>query len=166
MGLRAVLLALLAGLVRPASAQLLLENVVQDRVVSIEYNSEEMADAVRRARGTLSSFFELAANPRPGTGKFAVKIGLPTDRGKEFVWTILLRHDNGRVVARIDNTPRWTTKFRDGQTVAFTDAAIIDWLYIDGDRLKGNFTGCAINKLVSEPEAEAVRMRFRMTCEE
>ena len=163
---RALLLLALAGLASPALAQLRVESAEADKVVSVEYDSEEMADGVRKTRATLGAFFTLAENPRPGTDMFAVKIGLPTPRGKEYVWARLLRRENGRVVAKIDNTPRWTTKFQEGQTITFREVAIIDWTYVDGDRLKGNFTSCAINKMVSATEAEAMRLRFRMTCEE
>jgi uncharacterized protein YegJ (DUF2314 family) len=163
---RALLCLALAGLAAPATAQLRVENAEADRPVSIEYDSEDMAEGVRHARATLGAFFALAENPRAGTEMFAIKIGLPTPRGKEYVWARLLRRNNERVVAQIDNIPRWTTRFRQGQMMTVGEAEIIDWLYIDGDRLKGNFTGCALNKMSSPAEAEAMRQRFRMTCEE
>jgi len=166
MSARIVLMLLVVSYAWPAAAQWRVENAERDGVISVEHDSPEMADAVRKARASLGAFFALAENPRTGMGVFSVKMGLPTPRGKEYIWAKLLRRENGRVVAQIDNTPRWTTRFHEGQTITFSEAHIIDWLYVDGDRLKGNFTSCAINKMVSAAEAEAMQKRFRMTCEE
>ena len=154
----------LAVAASPAAAQLRVESADSDQVVSIEHDSEEIANGVRKARATLEAFFAQAQNPRAGTDSFSVKIGLPTSRGKEYVWASLLRRENGRVSGKIDNTPRWTTEFRRGQIIDFSETEIIDWVYIDGDRMKGNFTSCAINKMTSTAEARAMQERFRMTC--
>lgn len=166
MSARIVLMLLVVSYTWPAEAQWRVENAERDGVISVEHDSPEMADAVRKARASLGTFFALAENPRAGTGLFSVKMGLPTPRGKEYIWAKLLRREDRRVVARIDNTPRWTNKFHEGQTITFSEAQIVDWLYVDGDRLRGNFTSCAIDKMVSPAEAEAMRKRFRMTCED
>jgi uncharacterized protein YegJ (DUF2314 family) len=150
----------------PAHAQWRVDNAERDGVISIDYDSPEMADAVTKAKASLGAFFGIAEHPPPGADTFSVKVGLPTPRGKEYIWARLLKREDGRVAARIDNTPRWTTRFHEGQTIRFNEAAIIDWLYVDGERMRGNFTSCAINKMVSAAEAEAMRRRFRMTCEE
>lgn len=163
---RATLSIVIAGLTEPALAQSRLENAERDQVISIEDDSPEMADAVRKARASLRAFFELAANPHGTMRTFAVKVGVSTPRGIEYIWITDFRRDNGRVVGRIDNIPRWTTKIREGETFAFDENEIIDWLYLDGDRMRGNFTSCAINKMSSPAQAKAMQERFRMTCEE
>lgn len=86
-----------------------------------------------------------------------------TPRGKECVWASLLRREHKRVFGRIDNTPRWTTEFRRDQIIDFPDTEIIDWVYVDGNRMKRNYTSCAINKMSSATEARAMQERFRMT---
>ena len=51
-----------------------------------------------------------------------------------------------------------------GQTFAFSEDEIVDWLYMDGDKMKGNYTICAILK--REPsQAEAVKKHFGLECE-
>ncbi len=163
---RIILAFLLAGFSTSAAAQMLVESAERDQVVSIEHDSPEMTEAFRKGRSTLGAFFDLAENPREGMDTFSVKIGIPTRRGHEYIWIGNFRRANGLVTGRIDNTPRWTKKISEGQVITFRETRIVDWLYVDGDRTKGNFTACAMNKMSSAAEAEAMVERFKLTCED
>ena len=84
----------------------------------------------------------------------------------EYFWITPFKEQDGRFSGRIDNSPRWVKSVKFGQTFAFSEDEIVDWLYMDGGKMKGNFTVCAIMKREpSQAEVEAVKKRFGLECE-
>ena len=51
------------------------------------------------------------------------------------------------------------------QIPGFGENEIVDWLYLDGNQMKGNFTACALFRRVPRQEAQAAIKRFGMACE-
>lgn len=123
-----------------------------------------MAEAMRQARVSLASFLALADNPRPGTRDFSVKIGLPTVNGKEYVWIRPFQHKGTRIVGELQNEPVGTKAIRMGERISFDDKDVVDWSYLDGDGLRGNFTACAIAQLKPPIERTAFVKRYRLDC--
>lgn len=53
---------------------------------------------------------------------------------------------------------------RPGQSFDFSEGEIVDWLYMDGAKMKGNYTACALLK--REPgQAAAFKARFGLDCD-
>ncbi len=52
-----------------------------------------------------------------------------------------------------------------GQTIAFKQSDIVDWMYMNGRIMKGNYTACALLKSASEREIEEFRERFGLDCD-
>src|SRR5262245_16901492 len=69
-----------------AGAQSILEKSKSGATVRVPTGEPNMAEAMQRAKARLPEFLKLAKAPAPETTGFAVKIGIPYDGGREFVW--------------------------------------------------------------------------------
>ena len=69
-----------------------------------------------------------------------------------------------RFSGRINNSPETVGNVKLGDRITFAESEIVDWLYLGGDRMKGNFTACALFRRVPREEAEAAIKRFGMSC--
>jgi uncharacterized protein YegJ (DUF2314 family) len=162
-----VLLALVlaAGLAAgPAPGQTAAEKAERDELAVGSRDDPAMAEAFRKARATLSTFLALAAKPPPGTAGFAVKIGIREGGRTELVWVHPFAQDGDRFSGRLNNTPRMVGRVGAGDSVTFSPADIVDWMYIEGETMRGNFTACALLKGAATQERQAFRRRFGLDC--
>jgi uncharacterized protein YegJ (DUF2314 family) len=72
---------------------------------------------------------------------------------------------NGRFSGTLDNDPDTVTTIKFGDTISFDEREIVDWLYLDGRRLKGNFTLCVLLRRSPRAEAEAVMTKYGLECD-
>lgn len=157
--MRRVLLGVICLVLSAATlvaASRLESRIRRDELAVDDGNSPHMALAMRRARETLPDFLALARAPQPTMSVFAVKVAVPTPKGDEFFWVGDFKRDGERYSGRIDNMPRWATWLKPGSTLTFAEKEIVDWMYLDGGEMKGNFTFCALMK--NEPKKEAAAM--------
>jgi uncharacterized protein YegJ (DUF2314 family) len=91
---------------------------------------------------------------------FAVKIALRADNGAEFFWIHPFAHVDEQFVGQLNNTPRSAVSLKMGDTVSFTKNEIIDWMYMDAGKLKGNYSARAILKSVPPKDRKALLSRF------
>ena len=52
-----------------------------------------------------------------------------------------------------------------GQTITFARSDIVDWMYIENGKMKGNFTACALLKSAPKKEAEDFKRQFSLDCD-
>jgi len=138
---------------------------VRDKTVMVRSDDAEMAAARRKARDTLPEFLALARAPRGGMSKFSVKVAVRDQGNVEYFWIIPFEQRNGSFSGRINNSPETVHNVKLGDRIDFAESEIVDWLYLDGTRLQGNFSACVLLKRVPRPEAEAAIKRFGMSCE-
>ncbi|WP_375463558.1 DUF2314 domain-containing protein [uncultured Methylobacterium sp.] len=63
------------------------------------------------------------------------------------------------------NTPRFVGNVRKGQRVDFARADIVDWMYVQDGRLKGNFTACVLLAKETDTRArDAFLRKLGMDC--
>ncbi len=162
-----VLLTAAAGLAvaRAGDAQSPLEQAKRDDIAIVPDNDPAMDAAMTKARATLADFLALAAAPKPDMTTFSVKIGIRDGAQVEYFWITPFTNDNGRFSGVIDGVPRMVRSVKLGQTVSFTRSDIVDWMYIDGQNLKGNFTACALLTSKSRAEAEEFKKKFGLNCD-
>ncbi len=161
-GLIAAFLALV-----PVQAQTLEEKIKNDDVLVIPKGDPAMADAVRRAQGSLTDFLKILANPPPSTSYISVKIGIQ-DKGSsntEFVWKGDLRLSGETFSGTIDNRPNWVKSYHQGDTIQFERSDIIDWTYFDGQRMRGHYTSCVLFKREKSAEAAKVIKQLKLDCD-
>ena len=137
----------------------------RDKAIMVRSDDADIAAARRKARDTLPEFLALARAPRGGMSKFAVKIAVRDQGQVEYFWIAPFAQSNGSFSGRINNSPETVHNVKLGERITFAENEIVDWLYLDGNRLQGNFTACVLLKRVPRQEAEAAIKRFGMNCE-
>ena len=146
--------------------QTLLEKVGRDQTFWLPKGDPDLAAAMRKARETLPQFLALARNPPASASNFAVKVGV---RGKdkdvvEYFWVGNFVEKDGQFSGRIDNDPDTVNTVKLGDTISFGQGEIVDWIYLDGRRLKGNYTLCVLLRRSPAEEAQAVVRKFGIDC--
>jgi uncharacterized protein YegJ (DUF2314 family) len=169
MPLNRLALVILATLptVAPSAAigQTLQEKISRDQTLWVPNDDADMAAAMQKARSTLADFLALADAPRPSTSLFGVKVGTrANEHHVEYFWISPFTRVNGRFSGRIDNEPELATDVKLGDTMTFGEDQIVDWLYLENGRLRGNFTACVLFRREPREQAEAAIAKYRMDC--
>src|SRR5262249_59938191 len=128
------------GLTVPKSSHSLLDKAERDELAIVAQDDPLMASAMRKARATLPGFLALAASPRPTMFGFAVKVALRQGAEAEYFWIHPFDHAAGKFSGRLNNTPRVVRGAKLGDKIAFTAREIVDWMYMEGETTRGNFT--------------------------
>jgi uncharacterized protein YegJ (DUF2314 family) len=160
-----ILTALLAVAASGATGQTLQEKLKRDQTLWIPAGDPDMAAAMQKARSTLPDFLALADAPRPSTSLFAVKVGIPAgEHLVEYFWIDSFTHANGRFSGKIDNEPDSAKNVKLGDTITFGEDQIVDWLYLENGRVRGNYTACVLFRREPREQAEAVIAKYGMDC--
>lgn len=140
------------------------QRIRRDELAIDDGTGTHMVVALRKARETLPDFLALARAPQPGMSVFSVKVAVPTPQGNEYFWVGRFQFEGPRYSGRIGNTPRWAMWLKEGSTITFAESEIVDWMYLDGGKMKGNFTFCALMKNEPKKEATAMIRKFGIDC--
>ena len=145
---------------RPSGGNVMVRKAGGEELVILAMNDPVMAAAIHGARKTLRKFLTLAKNPGPTMGGFSVKIAIPAANGAEFFWIHPFAHVDDRFIGQINNTPRSAVNLKMGDTVSFVKNEIVDWMYMDAGRMRGNYSAHAILKSARPEDREAFKRRF------
>lgn len=126
----------------------------QKGISLIQYDDEEMNEAIKNARLTLEDFKQQIENPEDKY--FAVKIGILYAGGKEHLWIVDVVKENGKYFGRVDNEPEYTDKVKLNDIIEIPLNLISDWMIIDGDQLiGGGYTLKLIRERMTPQERKA-----------
>jgi uncharacterized protein YegJ (DUF2314 family) len=145
---------------RPPSGESILDKAERDELAIVANGDPLMAAAMRKARATLAEFLALAGNPGPTMEGFAVKVAIHEGCEAEYFWIHPFAHQAGRFSGHLSNTPRSLARVKAGDAITFSENEIVDWTYMDGDKMKGNYTARALLKKASWQEQEDFKKRF------
>jgi len=145
-------------------AQTLLEKTHQDQIAEVSSNDPDMDAAVRKAKTTLPEFIALIRAPRRTMTNYAVKVRISDQNGNEFFWVGRPREKNGHFIGRINNVPRLVKNVQQDQLISFKQSDILDWLYVENDRMVGNFTACALLKKELPVEQAEFKKKYGLSC--
>jgi len=157
-------LAVAAYAVTPRS-ETITEKASRDGIVNVAKSDPDMAAAMRRARATLPEFLALADAPRPGMSGFSVKVAVHEGDRTEYFWIFPFARKEAGFSGTLNNRPRIVRNVQFGQSLSFAESDIVDWLYQDGDKMKGSFTTCAILKHEPRREADALMKQYGLECD-
>ena len=149
----------------PATAQTTLQKAEGDELFVIPKNDPDMAAAMNKARATLPDFLAVMHAPKETMRGFSVKVAIRDGGQSEYFWIAPFTEKDGGFSGQIGNTPRSVRNVKRGQTISFSRGEIVDWLYIDGTKMKGNFTSCPLLKKEPPAQAKAMMERYGMECE-
>lgn len=130
----------------------------RDELAYVRHDDPDMRAAFRKARASLAQFLALAELPRPGMEGFAVKIALSDGCEPEYFWIHPFSRSGKAFTGLLDNTPQTIGGVTKGDRITFASADIVDWMYFENGRMRGNFTAQALLK--TPEEREAFRKRF------
>ena len=133
--------------VSTSSAQSLMNKAERDEIVIVSKNDPGMAAAMQKARDSLDGFLKLAATPPAGASGFSVKVAIRDGNDAEYFWITPFTPKGENFTGKLNNSPRNVRRsLKMGDTLNFTKAEIVDWMYIDKAGMKGNYTACALMK--------------------
>jgi uncharacterized protein YegJ (DUF2314 family) len=160
------LLAVLAGhaQISSAKAQSATERALRDEIVMDDGNNPEMAQAMQNARASLPGFLKLAQRPRPAMRAMAVKVAVRDKDQTEFFCISPFSKTRMGYVGLIDNEPRLVKSVKINGKIVFKETEIVDWMYVEHDRMYGNYTACALMKNETSEERESYRKEFGLDC--
>jgi uncharacterized protein YegJ (DUF2314 family) len=161
-----VLIALLAAALTPqrSAAQTVTQQAERDQLAIVAGRDPTMAAAMAKARTTLPDFLALSAAPKPNTETYAVKVAVHQGDDAEYFWITPFTNVNGVFSGTINNTPRMVKTVKLGETITFRQSDIVDWMYIDGGKMKGNYTACALLRSAPKSEVDEFKKRFGLDC--
>ena len=159
-----MLAATLAG-TGNGNSQTLLDKAQRDEIARVANDDPGMAAAMRKARDTLGDFLAVARAAKAPTEGFAVKVAVRENNHAEYFWITPFETKDGKFTGKINNTPRTTRKVTMGQAISFTESEIVDWMYFDNGKMKGNYTACALIKREPKQQQEAFKQRFGLECD-
>ena len=148
----------------PYASGTLMDKARRDDVVTLEKGDPDMAAAFREARKTLPEFLALVRARQTTVTKLAVKIAIPAGDDDEYFWLTEVGQHGNKYTGRINNTPRSAKQVRFGQVIQFSESEIVDWLYMEGGKMRGNFTACAMLKREPADQVEAMRKQYGLSC--
>jgi uncharacterized protein YegJ (DUF2314 family) len=168
MRLQTVLLVSLLFNVVGAGAQSISEKAQNDEVIVRDNSDPAMRKALAHAAQTLPDFLKLAADPKPGTTSYALKVAISDGRNTEYFWVNKFGREGRSFVGTLSNEPRLVKIHRNDDRITFTENQIVDWMYIDdiNRRMVGNFTACALLSKEPPAQAAAFKRQYGLTCEE
>jgi len=149
----------------PTHSQSVLQKAKKGETADVRSEDVDMEAAKQKARSTLRQFLALARDPKPGMSGFAAKIGIPYDGGTEFVWMNPLEFKDNRIIGTINNEPRFAKNVKYRQRISFHEADIVDWMYQENGKMRGNYTACALLKRDTPVQREAFRQEYGLECD-
>ncbi len=150
---------------QPASSQTITQKAERDELAIVAKSDPVMARAMAKARQTLPDFLSIAAAPKPAMEGFAVKVAVREGDTAEYFWIAPFTNKDGIFSGAINNKPRSVHSVKLGETITFDQSEIVDWMYLDGGKMKGNYTACALLTSASKQEAEEFKKRFGLDCD-
>ena len=111
-----------------------------DPIVLVDGDDPAMAAAVAEARQTVGEFVKALHNPPPGSSDFAVKKKFVDGDQVEFMWLTSPTYANGEFTGTLDNDPQLVSNATSGTQYSVKETEIEDWLYFQGDEMKGAFS--------------------------
>jgi len=158
-------IALMTPMIAQGQTRPLMERIERDELKYMADEDPHMAVAMRKARASLADFFAAMRHPTSSMSAFAVKIPIRDGDVVEYFWITQVSATGGGFSGRIDNTPRDVSNVVEGQVIEFRQEDIVDWMYLDGRRMKGNFTLCALMKDEPKRHVDAVKRKFGLKCD-
>jgi uncharacterized protein YegJ (DUF2314 family) len=154
------------GVIGSANAQGTFRDVGGEQMGVIPKGDPLMAEAKRKARATLPEFLDLVRTPRASITGMGVKIGIPYGRNDvEYFWVMDLSISDGKITGRLSNAPRFVKNVRAGEMLRFTEGDVVDWLYRQDGKMKGNYTSRALIAREPKDQRDALVKRFGVDCE-
>lgn len=129
----------------------------EDKTSAVYVNDSdgEMNNAMENANESLDLFQIALQSKNPNYSEFKLKQYIETDEGGEHIWIGDILFKNGKYTGIVQNDPIGTTKIKFGDDVEIPVENVTDWMYYDGDTIRGAFTVKVLRKNMSAEDRKA-----------
>ena len=125
--------------------------LAEDPVIRVPDADPVMNAAIDKARNTLPAFWTRFASPAPDEHDFNLKLAITDANGTEHFWCVDIEGDAVAATCEIGNEPQLVESGSYGERVSVDFDIISDWMYFDGDKVRG---GRTIRAMLSRMSAE------------
>ncbi|HPS57179.1 MAG TPA: DUF2314 domain-containing protein [Spirochaetota bacterium] len=112
----------------------------------------EMNNAIRKAQGTLASFWKHYRKPGREEKDFMLKVKIEDGSGVEHFWCGNIQVKNGAVYGDLWNNPEVVKNVKYGDTIKIDPDKISDWVYYREGRIVGGYTIRVLLKYLDDGE--------------
>ena len=109
-------------------------------------SSEQSSDRTNKGFALILGAAQVAGLSAPHSND-----AILAENGVEFFWIHPFAHVDDKFIGQINNTPRSVVNLEMGDTVTFVKNEIVDRMYLDAGRMKGNHTARAILRSALPP---------------
>lgn len=126
---------------------------------SVHTEDVDVSEATNEARNTVGDFVAALTGQKKvkSANAFGVKVLIEEDGAIEHMWLTHLKYADDKFTGVIGNPPQRVKNVKIGQMMTVHKYAIIDWAYIDGGVMQGNFTVKALFPHMNPIEVKRVK---------
>lgn len=146
--IRSLFLAAALAIALPGAA-------LAETTVQVAEQDPEMIAAIAEARMTLPRFWAAMDKAEPGTGGYSLKVAITDGDQVEHFTTAEVERIDGKIFARIANTPQFVTNVVYDQRIEVPEADISDWMYLRNGKIVSGYTLRLLLKRMTPAEKEA-----------
>lgn len=121
-------------------------------IYNTELNDREMNQAMADAKASFPVFEKAIQAYNENYSGFALKVPFAFDGGTEHIWVGEIVYVENLYIGIVNNVPEYTREVSLGDTIPVDPTGISDWMYLDGDTLRGGYTIRVIRNGLPEVE--------------
>ena len=124
---------------------------------------KDLAAASQQAREKLPYFWEHFDTPEAEEYDFSLKVAFPRQDGHDGVeeaWVENIARSPDKLTGELMVDPKYLGSLREGAIMEFSDKQIVDWAFLQGEKLIGHYTTRVMLPRMPEDQAEGLRSMF------
>jgi uncharacterized protein YegJ (DUF2314 family) len=124
---------------------------------------KDLAAASQQAREKLPYFWEHFDAPEAEEYDFSLKVAFPRQDGHEGVeeaWVENIARSPEKLTGELMVDPKYLGSQREGAIMEFSDKQIVDWAFLQGEKLIGHYTTRVMLPRMPGDQAEGLRSMF------
>lgn len=109
-------------------------------MIAISGDDPRMAAAIAEARAAWPTFVTAYTTPTRAQHDFVVKVRFTNGENAEYIWVMVTGLEGETITGTLGNEPAYLTDLHDGDVVTFPRDDVIDWIFFEGEEMRGNYT--------------------------
>lgn len=129
----------------------------ENSVYNVDNDDKEMSNAIEKAKTTFPEFEKAIASKNPNYKNFSLKKAFKSPSGDEQIWIafVVKRPNSTKYVGIIGNEPLFTKEVKFDDIVELEPEEATDWMYSDGNIIRGAYTLHVLRDRMSADERKA-----------
>lgn len=115
-----------------------------ETIITIDPNDPAILKAIADAQASLPNFWEKKISAL-NSEDYSIKVRIQGHEKAESIWLSDPSIDGDKVSGIVNQSPAYLC-VREGQRITCETSQVNDWMYMESDRIHGNFTGRVMGK--------------------